>query len=371
MNPVSISRQIKVPVALKYNREDTMPFPCRSLFVSLALLFLFSIFIPASAYCDEEPIAHLTDFTGVVLIKNRGEWAVKPVKNLPLYSMDKVVTRIGTATITFADGAVIDIKNNSNLLIQEREKEKGLINKVKIVERRILLFMGKMFFKTGTGQVQTQFETDKTVIGIRGTAGVLSIGPDGQIYITFTEGGARFTLGDLLYGKIAEEVPTVVADQNPIQKASYLAHAAYEKCLEAKEKAAKGEISSVQELWACAKAREMAAREVAVWAEALAENNPNEEVVEWAEEIIEIAEESIEDAIEDEENAIDQGAEEEPEEEYQPPEEEGEPETYEPPEEGDEAEAFEEPEEEGEDFSDPPPPEWENPIDDGDAVSPA
>jgi hypothetical protein len=208
------------------------------------------------------------------------------------------------------------------------------------------------------------------VIGIRGTAGVLSIGSDGQIYITFTEGGAKFTLGDLLYGKIAEDVPTELADQNPVQKASYLAHAAYEKCLEAKAKAAKGEISSVQESWACAKAREMAAREVAVWAEALAENNPNEEVVEWAEEIIEIAEESIEDAIEDEGEAIDQGAEEEPEEEYQPPEEEGEPEAYEPPEEEGAAEAFEEPEG-GDDLSDPPPPVWDRPpLDDAEDESP-
>jgi len=337
-----------------------MPSSCKILFVSLAILF--SIFIPASAYCDGEPIARLTDFTGIVLIQSRGEWAVKPVKNLPLYSMDKVVTRIGTASITFGDGAVIDIKSNSNLLIQEIEKEEGLINKVKTVNRRILLFMGKMFFKTGTGQVQTQFETDKTVIGIRGTAGVLSIGADGEIYITFTEGGAKFTLGDLLYGKIAEDVPTELADQNPVQKASYLAHAAYEKCLEAKAKAARGEISSVQESWACAKAREMAAREVAVWATALAENNPNEEVVEWAEEIIEISEESIEDAIEDQENAIDQGAQEEPE-------------AYEPPEEEEVAEAFEEPEE-GDDLSDPPPTEWKliedesAPIDDGDCSSP-
>ena len=317
-----------------------MPFPRRSLFVSLAILFIFSIFIPANAYCDGEPIARLTDFTGIVLIQSRGEWAVKPVKNLPLYSMDKVVTRIGAASITFGDGAVIDIKSNSNLLIQEIEKEEGLINKVKTVNRRILLFMGKMFFKTGTGQVQTQFETEKTVIGIRGTAGVLSIGADGEIYITFTEGGAKFMLGDLLYDQVAKDVPTELADQNPVQKASYLAHAAYEKCLEAKAKAARGEISSVQESWACAKAREMAAREVAVWATALAENNPNEEVVEWAEEIIEISEESIEDAIEDQENAIDQGAQEEPE-------------AYEPPEEEDVGEAFEEPEGGEDDLSDP------------------
>jgi hypothetical protein len=309
-----------------------MPSPVKSLFAGFSILFLFSFFLPASACCGGEPIARLTNFTGIVLINSRGEWAVKPVKNLPLYSQDKVLTRIGAATITFSDGATLDIKNNSNLLIYERETEEGLVKKVKTVHRHILLFLGKMFFKTGTGQVQTQFETDKAVIGIRGTAGILSIGADGQIYITFTEGGAKLTLGDLLYNQIAEDVPTEIADQNPIQKAAYQAHAAWEKCLEARRKAAKGEISSVQELWVCAKAREMAARELTIWAKALAENNPYAEVVDWADEMIEDANELIEDSIKEQKDAIDQGATSEPEEEYKPPEEVVEAEAYEPPE---------------------------------------
>jgi len=325
-----------------------MPSPCRSHYAAFSILFLFSMFLPSPACCDEDPIARLTNFTGTVLIKSLGEWGVTPVNNLPLYSQDKVVTRTGTATITFSDGAVVDIKNNSNLLIHERKTEQGLIKKVKIVNRRILLFMGKMFFKTGTGQVQTQFETEKSVIGIRGTAGILSIGSDGQIYITFTEGSAKFTLGDLVHGKIAKDVPTNLADQNPVQKASYLAHAAYEKCLEAKRKAAKGEISSVQELWFCAKAREIASREVKIWATALAENNPYTEVVKWADEFIIDADNQIEDSLKDQEDAVEQGAIPEPQEEYQPPEGEGEAEAYEAPEEEGEAEAVEEAEEEGE-----------------------
>jgi len=198
--------------------ETTMPSLYKSLLAGFSILF--SIFLPAPAFCDGESIARLTNFTGIVLIKSHGGWGVKPAKNLPLYSQDKVVTRIGTATITFSDGAAVDIKNNSNLFIHEKETEKGFLKKVKIVNRHILLFMGKMFFKTGTGQVQTQFETEKSVIGIRGTAGILSIGSDGQIYITFTEGGAKFTVGDLVHGKIAKDVPTNLADQNPVQKAT-------------------------------------------------------------------------------------------------------------------------------------------------------
>ena len=306
-------------------------------------LILLSVFcIETSAFSQEKSIAKLANFSGIVLIKNKGAWGLKPAKNLPLYSMDKLVTRIGTATIVFNDGAVLDVKNNSNLLIREIEKEKGLIKKVKAVERKVLLFLGKLYFKTSDSKVETRFETTKAVIGIKGAAGVLSIGSDGQIYITFTEGRAKFTLGDLVHGKIATDVPTDLADQNPVQKASYLAHATYEKCLEAKGKAARGEISSVQELWVCAKAREMSAREVKIWATALAENNPYAKVVEWADDTIIDANEKIENAVEDQEHAVQQGAIPEPEDEYQPPEEEGEAEAYEPP------------EDEGENLSDPP-----------------
>jgi hypothetical protein len=312
--------------------------PGKLISVSLSLFVLCAIFFPAPAYCEGDPIAHLTDFTGTVLINSQSSWGVKPAKNFPLYSMDKVVTRVGTAVITFADGAVIEIKNNTNLLIQEMEKEEGLIKKAKIVQRRIILFLGKMFFKTGKGHVQTQFETEKSVIGIRGTAGVLSIGADGQIYIEFTEGSAKFTVGDLILGKVAKDVPKELVDQNPIQKAAYMAHAAWKQCGEAKEKSSKGEILPGQMEWACAYAVEMSSREVETWAEALVQNNPSEDVVEWAKEIIVIEDISIEKAIEGQEQAVESGAVPEPIDVYTPPETGGEAEGYEEPE--GEAEAF-------------------------------
>lgn len=306
-------------------------------------LILLSVFcIETTAFSQEKSIAKLADFSGIVLINNKGGWGLKPAKDLPLYSMDKVVTRIGTATIVFNDGAILDVKNNSNLLIREIEKEKGLIKKVKFIERNILLFLGKFHFKSGESNVATRFETTKAIIEIKDTAGVLSIGSDGQIYISFTEGSAKFTLGDLVQGKIAADVPTDLADQNPVQKASYLAHATYEKCLGAKAKAARREISSAQELWFCAKAREMAALEMKIWASALAENNPHTEVVKWANETIIDADEKIENSLKDQEDAVERGAIPEPQEEYQPPEEEGEAEAYEPP------------EDEGRNLSDPP-----------------
>lgn len=326
---------------------------------------LLSVFcIEATAFSQEKSIAKLADFSGIVLINNKEGWGLKPAKDLPLYSMDKVVTRIGTASVVFTNGAVFDVKNNSNLLIREIEKEKGFIKKIKPIERNILLFLGKIHFKTGESNVETRFGTTNAVIEIRDAAGILSIESDGQVYIRFMEGSAKFTLGDLVQGKIAADVPTDLADQHPVQKASYLAHAAYEKCLEAKQKAARGEISSVQELWSCAKAREMAAREVKIWATALAQSNPHTEVVKWADETLMDADEKIEDSLKDQEDAVERGAIPEPPEEYQPPEEKGEAEAYEPP------------EDEGENLSDPPIQDLDQdyeeeipPIDDSDAAS--
>jgi len=284
-----------------------MPSPFKSCYVAFVLLCLVTIFLPAHADCNEEAIARLTDFTGTVLIKSSGEWAIKPEKNFPLYCHDKVVTRIGTATVTFSDGATIDIKNNSNLFIDERKTETGLTKKVKMVERRIILFLGKMFFKTGTGQVQTQFLTEKTVIGIRGTAGILSIGPDGEVYITFTEGGATKVIGDVISG-VAKPLAKEEADKHPIQQAAYLAYDWHQRCLEAKREAAEGKIPTVQALWICSKARAETVKELMICAEYMVAGTPLFKEREYWAEIKEDQAEKFENEIKNMEDFIDQGA---------------------------------------------------------------
>jgi hypothetical protein len=283
-----------------------MTLPSKLRFVCLALVFLLTIFIPASAHCEGESIARLTDFNGIVLIKSRGEWAVKPAKNLPLYSQDKVVTRIGTATITFGDGAVIDIKNNSNLLIQEIKKETGFLKKVKIIERKILLFLGKIYFKTGKSKVETRFETTKAVIGIRGTAGILSIGGDGKTYIHFSEGGASFILGEFIKG-IAKEVRVDLADRNPVQRATFVAKAAADQVRRTEKKVAAKQMPQAQLNLAKAVAKETSALEVSTYAKSML-ISPDEKVLEWARQQIEKAKEQIKEAKEAQRKAIEDGA---------------------------------------------------------------
>jgi predicted RNA-binding protein Jag len=276
------------------------------LFISFVLLLFSSIFIPGLAISQEQPIARLADFSGTILINSQGNWGLKPVKDLPLYSMDKVVTRVGSATIIFNDGAVLEVKSNSNLLIQEIEKDEGVLKKIKTVERKIMLFLGKLHFKTGEAKIETRFETTKAVIGIRGTAGILSIGADGKTYIHFSEGGASFILGEFIRG-IAKEVRVDMADQNPVQRATFVAKAAADQVRRTEEKVIAKQMPQAQLNLAKAIAMETSALEVLTYAESML-ISPDEKVLEWGKQQIEKAKETIKEAKKAQQKAIEDGA---------------------------------------------------------------
>ena len=262
--------------------------------------------ISSPVFSADEVIARLTNFSGTVLIKSQGSWDVKPEINLPLYSDDKVVTKIGVATLTFNDGAVMEIRPNSNLLVKETEEEEGIEEKVKVVKRKLRLFLGKMFFRTGRGSgTRTTLETTTMVCGLRGTEGFLSISADGQTYLQFTEGSGD-TVGDFISG-IATDVPSELANLNPVQRASFVAAAAASQASQAAEAAASGEISDADAALASAQAAEAAAQEAKAAAEAML-SNPDPEIQEEAMSVIEAADLAMEEARRAQDAAIESGA---------------------------------------------------------------
>lgn len=267
-------------------------------------VFLFAFTPPL--YAQEEPVAVLAEVSGTVLINSRGSWGVKPEVNLPLYSGDRVVTRVGTVKVLFKDGAVLDVQKNSNLIIQEREQSRGVVQKINFIERRVLLFLGKLNFKTGKSNIETRFETTKAVIGIRGTAGILSIGPEGNTYIHFTEGGAKYFIGDFIRG-VAPEVRVELADQNPIQRAAFLARAAANQAEKTEEKVRAGVMPPVQLDLARAIEKEVTALEKKTAAESLL-GSPDVNVQITAKEQIAEAEEAIRTAKLEQQEAIKNGA---------------------------------------------------------------
>jgi len=263
-----------------------------------------SLAVPA--YAADKAIAKLTGFSGMVLIKSQGKWGVQPEKDLPLYSDDKVVTRTGVAVITFDDGAVMEIKANSNLLIRETEDAAALARGVSAVKRQVRLLMGKMFFKSGRStSTNTTLETTTMVCGLRGTAGVLSIDAAGVTYLQFSEGGGD-TIGNFIAG-IAPDVPAELADLNAVQRAGFVAAAAADQANQVAEKLARGEVTDADAAFAAAKAAEAAALEAKAAAEAML-NNPDPEIRKEAKRAIKEAEKAIKEAREAQRMAIEAGA---------------------------------------------------------------
>lgn len=147
--------------------------------------------------------------------------------------------------------------------------------------------------------------------------GILSIGPDGNIYIQFTKGHVKFTkstVGNLIMGEIPEELTVEQADQHGLQKAAYMAYNAWLKCKTAKKKLADGKITAVQMEYDCARYRLYSAEEGL--SDAIAINNNLG--INWATPYYEISKLDSENAKKDVQNALNNGAVPTPE-GYQPP----------------------------------------------------
>jgi hypothetical protein len=273
------------------------------LFLLITAFCLMSVSAPA--YAADKAIAKLTSFSGTVLIKSRGDWGVKPEAGLSLYSDDKVVTKMGIATITFDDGAVIEVKANSNLLIRDTEQS-GVGKQLGAVKRELRLFLGKLLFRSGKGSsTSTSLETTTMVCGLRGTAGTLSIDASGQTYLQFTEGGGD-TIGNFISG-IAADVPVEIASLNAAQRAGFVAAAAADQAKRAAEKVAAGQGTSAEAALASANAAEAAAREALAAAEAML-TSPDEAIRSEAKAAMALAQEAIDAALEAEQQAISAGA---------------------------------------------------------------
>jgi len=153
------------------------------------------------------------------------------------------------------------------------------------------------------------FFTSTALANTSSMTGILSIGPNGNIYIQFTTSHAKFTVGDLIMDKVPlEELTTSQADQHALQKAAYIAYDAWERCQEAKELFKKGKIPSVQMEWACARSNAMTALELSIGTKTILDNNLGSQI-EWAAPVYEISKLDLENAKKEEQNAIDRGAE--------------------------------------------------------------
>ncbi|MCK4389256.1 MAG: hypothetical protein KAV83_03330 [Desulfobacterales bacterium] len=252
-------------------------------FVSLAILVALPLLI-SPAYAQVKGIATLKDFTGEVLIKNNGKWGTAYVKDVTLYTGDKVVSRQGTAYVVFHDGSELNIEPNSNIKIIERDVKKGFIFKKTVKERRIRVLLGKTRYKEEFSKKrETRFEAPTAVAALRGTDISFGVDPEGNAYGVVID-GTWFTVGEVLAGE-APDLPREIADRTPAQRAALVATVAAKAAAEAAgaavdamkeavtdEDKVKAEQQKAQAALAAAEAASQTAKESKNEADALVDN---------------------------------------------------------------------------------------------------
>jgi hypothetical protein len=141
----------------------------RALLVFLVLcigVFLFT----SQTYAAASPIAKVSSFTGEALIQSdTNVFRVTKIGQI-LNDGDRIQTKDGEVQITFNDGALMKIRPFTNTMIQEREEKSGFwLFKTKKLVRRMTVFVGKLWFKSGVSKRKIFLQTPTAVCGVRGS----------------------------------------------------------------------------------------------------------------------------------------------------------------------------------------------------------
>jgi len=155
-------------------------------------------FVFANGAFAAKPVAKLTAFKGEVLVLSGTGVKQITQKGVVLNEGDKIQTKNGEAEVTFDDGAVMKLSPFTSSMVQEREEESGWLFKTKNPVRRLTVFVGKLWFKSGSSQKKNFVQTPSAVCGLRGTE--LEVGYDNVKSYLNTISGETQTLGEFLKG---------------------------------------------------------------------------------------------------------------------------------------------------------------------------
>jgi len=148
-------------------RGDIMKF---KKIISLAFLCLLTgLLLPASNADASEAIAKITRFKGdVAIISGKQIYTLTDV-DTNLYSGDLIQTQQGSVEVTFNDGAIMNIQPFCTTMIQEEEEAVGWFARARRKARRVSVFVGKIWFKSGRSKRKNYLQTPTAVCGFRGT----------------------------------------------------------------------------------------------------------------------------------------------------------------------------------------------------------
>lgn len=174
----------------------------RNFFVTLFYLSVSVLFFPASSPAAQD-IASFTDVKGEVRIKSsvraKGKWLRVKKTGVTLFSGDEIRTLAGSAEITFDDGSVMKVAEDTSLKIEERPTKRklfGFIN-TSFMNRNVKMSFGKLWanIKKARG-MWTSFESKVAVAGIKGTSVSMYVDSNGDMQFACHDGVAALAKTD-------------------------------------------------------------------------------------------------------------------------------------------------------------------------------
>ena len=256
--------------------------------ILLVLFILFmGMFLLAYQTHAAKPIAKISSFQGEVSLLS-GKKFIRVNLGQPLKNGDRIQTKEGEVEITFNDGAVMKVRHFSSTMIQEREEKSGFwIFKTKRAVRRLTIFVGKLWFKSGVSKRKNYMQTPTAVCGVRGS--VVEAGYDNVLSLLNVIEGLVDKVGPWEEGPFADP-GVLAAGKNKVYAAIADAHAELKAAAAIKDPDARAK--------AMAEAEVKALNIVIIVAEVL-KTNPDPTVVEEAAKAAEEAKKLLGEIIEE------------------------------------------------------------------------
>ena len=170
------------------------------------ILIMFS-FIVLSAWSDNlfaaESIATFSSVNGEVRVKSayreKGKWLRVKRAGVALFNGDQVKTFAGSAELTFNDGSLMKISENSSLSIEERPTKKKLFGFIDMsyMNRNVKVSFGKLWANVKKARgMWTSFESRVAVAGIKGTTVSMFVDSRGDMQFSNMEGDVEIAKHD-------------------------------------------------------------------------------------------------------------------------------------------------------------------------------
>jgi|GEM_PF-1948405 len=150
-----------------------------------------------------EEIASFSNVKGEVRIKSpyraKGKWLRVKKPGVTLFNGDEIKTLAGSAELTFNDGSLMKISENSSLSIEERPTRKKLFGFIDLsyMNRNIKVSFGKLWANVRKVRgMWTSFESKVAVAGIRGTTVSMYVDSRGDMQFSNEEGEVEISKHD-------------------------------------------------------------------------------------------------------------------------------------------------------------------------------